>query len=248
MMNARPEPGSDQGPRPEPAELQVQLAEAHRELANAERDRQAARDREALLRNELQHRIRNMLAIIRSIFSRTVAAGGSLDDVADHFRGRLDAIARYQTALSLDPRATIDFEQIVRDELHSFQFGDDPRIRISGAEVRLVPDVAQMIGLALHELVTNSIKFGVLATLEERGRLEMSWIMAGARLRFIWLETGVPVLSPAPLRRGFGREFIEQALPYQIGAETRFELRPGGLFCEIVVPLDTTAPRLDPVA
>jgi two-component sensor histidine kinase len=247
MMNARPEPG-DEGQRPVAGELQAQLAEAHRELASVERERQASRDREALLANELLHRVRNMLAIIRSIFSRTVAAGGSLDDVADHFRGRLDAIARAQTSQSLDPGGTIDFEQIVRDELHSFQFGDDPRIGIAGPEVRLAPDVAQMIGLALHELVTNSIKFGVLAMLEERGQLEASWTTDEGQLRFTWIETGVSVLSPAPLRRGFGREFIEQALPYQIGAETRFELRPGGISCEIVAPLGTIAPRTAPVA
>jgi two-component sensor histidine kinase len=187
-----------------------------------------------------------MLAIIRSIFSRTVAAGGSLDDVADHFRGRLDAIARAQTSGSLDPGGTIDFEQIVRDELHSFQFGDDPRIEIAGPDVRLSPDVAQMIGLALHELVTNSIKFGVLAMLDERGQLQASWTTAEGQLRFTWIETGVPVVSSAPLRRGFGREFIEQALPYQIGAETRFELRPGGMACEIVAPLGAITFRTAP--
>jgi two-component sensor histidine kinase len=247
MMNARPGPGGDQGKKSEPGELHAQLAEARRELTDAGRERQASHDREALLRNELLHRVRNMLAIIRSIFSRTVAAGGSLDDVADHFRGRLDAIARAQTTQSLDPGGTIDFEQIVRDELHSFQFGDDPRIRISGLEVRLAPDIAQMIGLALHELVTNSIKFGVLAMLEERGRLEVSWTTAEGQLRFSWIETGVSILSPAPLRRGFGREFIEQALPYQIDAETRFELRPGGISCEIVAPFDMIAPPTAPV-
>lgn len=248
MMEARPEPDNDEGQRSGADELQAQLAEAHRELAGIERERQASRDREALLTNELLHRVRNMLAIIRSIFSRTVAAGGSLDDVADHFRGRLDAIARAQTSQSLDPGGTIDLEQIVRDELHSFQFGDAPKIGIAGPEVRLAPDIAQMIGLALHELVTNSIKFGVLAMLEERGQLEASWTTAAGQLRFIWVETGVPVLSPAPLRRGFGREFIEQALPYQIGAETRFELRPGGIFCEIVAPLDAIGARTDPLA
>jgi two-component sensor histidine kinase len=247
-MNAGPGPDGDQQQGSEAGELQAQLAEARRELALVERAHQAARDREALLRNELQHRVRNMLAIIRSIFSRTIAAGGSLDDVADHFRGRLDAVARYQSFQSLDPGGTIDFELIVRDELNSFQFGDDARIQISGPEVRLVPDTAQVFGLALHELVTNSIKFGALAMLDDRGQLDISWSMAGTQLRFTWLETGISVLSPAPLRRGFGREFIEQALPYQIGAETRFELRPGGIFCEIVAPLDSIASQTAPAA
>lgn len=239
-MNSRPE---WDGGHAEPGELQAQLTQTRHELAGAESERQAARDREAVLRNELQRRVRNMLAIIRSIFSRTLAAGGSLDHVADHFDGRLDAIARFQTMWSLDPSGTVDLERILRDELQSFQFGDDPRIGIAGPDVRLAPDIAQALSLALHELVTNSIKFGVLTMIEARGKLSVSWIVSEGKLRFTWLETGVSVLSSAPPRHGFGRQFLEQALPYQLGADTQFELRPGGLFCEIIAPLDPAEHR-----
>jgi two-component sensor histidine kinase len=248
MMNVRPETGEDQGYRSELGDLQARLAEVRRELAQVEHERQASRDREALLANELQHRVRNMLAIIRTIFSRTIASGGSLEDVADHFRGRLDAVARYQNFQSLDPGGTIDFELIVRDELNTFQFGDDQRIRIAGPEARLASEAAQAVGLALHELVTNSIKFGALAGIDERSRLDISWRESETQLCFVWQETGVSVLSSAPLHRGFGRAFIEEAMPYQIGAETQFELRPGGIFCAITVPLDAIEGRTGPVA
>jgi two-component sensor histidine kinase len=231
---------SDQFPAPAPRfdSLRPELDAVRRELEQSEMGRQAAQEQAALLRGELQHRVRNMLAIIRSIFSRTIAAGGSLEDVADHFRGRLDAIARYQTVLATDAGATIDFEHIVRDELQSFQFGDHPQIRIDGPPARLMQDSALLIGLALHELVTNSIKFGVLSSDDPRAQLDIGWTLAAGLLQLEWCETGIAVLSSAPLHRGFGREFIEQALPYQLGATTSFELRPGGVFCAVAVRLD----------
>lgn len=198
---------------------------------------QASRDREAVLRGELQHRVRNTLAIVRSIFSRTVEAGGSLEHVADHFRGRLEAIARHQFFPSAEPHATTDFEQLVRDELFAFRFGDDDRIEVEGPETRLALDAARLLGLAVHELVTNSLKFGALSIESGRARIAATWSVSKRGLRFEWSESGVPALVAKPARRGFGREFIEQALPYQLDATTLFELRPGGLFCEIEFPL-----------
>lgn len=204
----------------------------------------AVRAREVVLRNELLHRVRNMLAITRSIFSRTVANGGTVEDLSNHFHGRLDTLARYQSFQATGHGSSVDFEQMVRDELHSFQFGDDPVISITGPDVRLGHDVALVAALALHELVTNSIKFGVLSTPERRGRLTITWTLSEDLLTFIWAESGVPVLGPAPLHRGFGREFIEQALPYQIGATTSFELRAGGVHCSITMPLEAVAAPL----
>jgi two-component sensor histidine kinase len=219
------------------------MNEETRQLADQLRE---ARDREALLRGELQHRVRNLLAVIRSIFSRTVHAGGSVEDTANHFGGRLDAIAR-QSLGALEPGATIDFEQLVREELHAFQFGDDPRIAIEGPEIRIGLDAAQLMGLALHELTTNAIKFGALGIDGGRERLSIRWRIEDGMLRFEWLETGVAVIASAPLRSGFGREFIEEALPYQLGAETGFELRPGGVFCAITLPLAALVKRAEPV-
>jgi two-component sensor histidine kinase len=198
---------------------------------------QAAYDREIVLRGELQHRVRNMLAVLRSIFDRTVVAGGSLEEVTSHFRGRLDAVAQFQSARVAQPGAAVDLEQIIRDEMHSFQFGDHPKISIDGPETALNPDAAQLLRLAVHELVTNSLKFGVLSADGGGAQLHVRWTTDIDRLAFTWVETGVSVIASAPIRRGFGREFIEQALPYQLGATTIFELRPGGVFCFIELPL-----------
>jgi two-component sensor histidine kinase len=150
---------------------------------------------------------------------------------------RLDVLARYQFSRLHEPSGSADLETMICDELQSFYAAADPRIALSGPEMRLGHDAALAIGLALHELATNSIKFGVLGAADGRGKLRIEWRNDGERLRICWDETGIPILASAPLRSGFGREFIEQALPYQIGAETRFALKPGGLCCEIGIPL-----------
>jgi two-component sensor histidine kinase len=224
--------------------LREELDRVRLELEMAEINLSVARDRAALLHGELQHRLRNMLAITRSIFSRTVAASNSMDEIVDHFHGRLDALARYESAHVFDPEATIDLEQIVRDEFHGFLFGEDPRISIQGPEVRIGRDAAQAVALAMHELTTNSLKFGALSTVEGRGTVTVGWNIVEHRVAIEWVERGVSIVATAPLRKGFGREFIEQALPYQIEAMTSFQLKPGGIWCSITLPLMPVTTRL----
>lgn len=194
------------------------------------------REREALLRNELQHRIRNILATVRSVFARTIETGESLEEVDRHFRARLEVIARHAF-----PRGGADdLERLVRDELHGFRFGYDDSITVDGPDAALATDEVLPLALAIHELVTNALKFGALSI--PGGALRVGWNADGGALTLTWEESGVAIVGLAPQRRGFGREYIEEALPYQIGAETRFAMRPGGVLCTIHLP--ARAPRL----
>jgi two-component system CheB/CheR fusion protein len=203
------------------------------DLDEARRALRTAREREAILRNELSHRVRNILAVTRSIFSRTIETADSLDHVSDHFRGRLDALARYHGRVASLPDADFDLEDMVRDEMLAVRSADDDRVEVAGPDVRLSNRRAETMGLALHELTTNSVKFGVLGHSEGPGELRISWSVEGEFLDFTWRERGVAIVASAPLPIGFGREFIEQALPYQLDAETSFSIVPGGLDCRI---------------
>ena len=127
-----------------------------------------------------------------------------------------------------------DLENLIRNELQEFRFGDLPNITITGPEVRLPADQVQPVALAIHELVTNALKFGALSVRE--ATLTIGWKSSGKSLDIEWAEAGVPIVASVPVRRGFSRQFIEEALPYQTGAETRFELRPGGILCLISLP------------
>ena len=127
---------------------------------------------------------------------------------------------------------------MLRDEL-AWQGGDERRVQIAGPAVPLGEKAAEALGLALHELATNAVKYGALAS--PRGRLAVRWqVHAGGehpRLTLEWHETGVPVTDMAPRHSGFGRELIEHGLPYDLGATTGLEFRPGGIRCVIEVPL-----------
>jgi two-component system CheB/CheR fusion protein len=243
-MNEQPpqSPGADVGPdRGGGESAGAALAATRRQLEESERRLALSAEREKLLRNEVQHRVRNMLATVRSIFARTADSSTSLEDARDHFLGRLDALARFQVARSVNAGGSSDLENIIRDELRSFEFDD--RVEVAGPEVALPHDVAEVLGLAIHELTTNAIKFGALSSLDERFRLAIRWTFAHGVLELVWRETGVPVLASAPIAAGFGREFIEQALPYQTGAATTFALEPGGLSCTIRLSLRDGAER-----
>lgn len=216
----------------DPEMLRAELAMVRGQLEEFEREWAHRAERERALRNETRHRVRNMLAIIRSICSRTF--GPDVQEIGDHFRGRLDALARFEIGRG-DHLGTCDLEEMVRDELRSFEF--DSQIDIAGPEVAIPTDIARLLGLALHELATNSIKFGVLSANDDRAHLAIGWTRANDLLTLHWKETGISVIAAAPMETGFGREFIEQALPYQISATTSFELRPGGLVCTIALPL-----------
>jgi two-component system CheB/CheR fusion protein len=219
-------PGALPDTPPAPSDLQAALAATQEAL-------HASQQREAALRRELAHQVRNALSITRSVFSRTMDNAPSIEHARDHFSGRLDALARYQGRFAATPTSDLDLEVMVRDELMVFASGGDQRIEVAGPSVRLAPGEAAVIGLALHELATNSVKFGVLGEPASKGWLRITWTRQDKRVRLEWAESGVPIIATAPIASGFGREYIEQAVPYQLGAETSFELAPGGIVCWI---------------
>lgn len=216
------------------AQTRERLAQALQDLRHGEELQQAARVREAALERERQRDVRNMLAKIRSLFSRTMDAATSLEEATDHFRGRLDTLSKYHGDAVRSLSGTVDLETLVLDELLRFGPGSDSQVSVEGPSVALSHDVAENIGMAVHELVTNAMKFGALS--QHNGHLAVRWQVSpepAPRLMLEWRETGVPIVASAPLHSGFGREFIEQALPYQLNADTFFELLPGGLLCRL---------------
>ena len=203
-------------------------------------DLQSLEERQRVLVAELQHRVRNILTVVRSVFARTVDAGGTLEDVADHFRGRLDALARTQVIVTQTPSGAVDLENLIRDELLSVGASDGPSLMLSGPDVSLSSSAAESIGLAMHELAINAVKYGALkfpnATLDIRWQVDLD-CRGARRLTLTWTEQGVPAVSISPTRQGFGSELIEEALPYRLGADTRLEFLGGGVRCSISLPL-----------
>lgn len=224
------EPALDPPARPDDA------SSMRREIDRLRAQLSTAEFRELALRRELQHRVRNVLAVVRSIYRRSRESGASHEEFAEHFEGRLTAVARYQAHVDETEPGGIEVEDMVRDELLETRCLDRPDCTIAGPPIRLWQKPAELMGLAIHELATNSIKFGALA---QGAALNVGWSFDTDQrvLRFRWKESGVSVAGFAPRPSGFGRQLIEEALPYQLGATTSFDLRPGGLDCSIVLSL-----------
>lgn len=214
--------------RAESAKLRDQLTQA--ELHSSEQAR-----RHALAGEELQHRARNTMALVRSAFQRTVETGRSLEEIEMHFCGRLDVLTHYMLPRTGQLDATIDVENIIRNELRSFEFGDAPGIAIKGPHASLSLNQAQPFALMIHELATNALKFGALCV--PNATLSVTWSLHDQCLKLTWAETGVPIVVSAPLAKGFGQEYIEEALPYQLGAITQFVRQPGGILCTVQLHL-----------
>lgn len=199
----------------------------------------AAEEHERLLLAELQHRVRNILATIRSIASRTCEGnGGSLDDFRAHFEGRISALARTQSVLTRSPGAGVDLEMIVRDELLA-QAANEEHFSINGPDIRLAPKAAEVLTLAIHELATNATKYGALT--RDRGRIMIEWhtVLQQSEiwLKLSWTERGVPTATTTPIRKGFGTELVTRRIPYELQGTGAMDFKPGGVHAEIAFPL-----------
>jgi two-component sensor histidine kinase len=189
--------------------------------------------------SELQHRLRNNLALMRSVIRRSNETAESAEEFALHLDARIAALVRTQGMMSAAGGAGVELEELVRTELIATAAGDK-RYKVQGPPVRLHAKAAESLGLALHELATNSFKFGALAA--EGGFVSITWTLTGRpnpELHLSWIESGVTIVSLAPRRRGFGQELIECTLPYELDARTKLAFTPGGAYCTIVVPLQS---------
>jgi two-component sensor histidine kinase len=193
---------------------------------------------------ELQHRTRNIIAVIRSLSAKTLDSSATLAEFSEAFGHRLAAVARVQGLLSrLGEHERVTFDTLLEVELAAHA-GDRDRIKLEGPKgIRLRSRAIQTFALALHELATNAIKYGALAA--PRGQLAIRWRLedtaSASPILFVeWVESGVENMPTdgAPARgSGYGRELIERALPYQLKATTTYEMGADGVRCSIRAPI-----------
>lgn len=204
----------------------------------------ALQERQQVLVAELQHRTRNLLGVVRSMADRTGKASHDFPDFRARFHDRLQALARVQGLLSrLGESDRVNFDELIGAELAAMD-GAAERVTLHGPPgIRLRSSMVQTLAMALHELATNAVKYGALG--QPEGHLTITWELGPAdshgrpRLDIDWRESGVtmPAIGAGPQGTGQGRELIERALPYQLGADTSFDLGPDGVHCTISLPV-----------
>lgn len=196
-------------------------------------DRKQAEERQLMLAREVDHRARNALAVVQAIVRLTHADSPEVYVAA--VEGRIHALAQAHTLLSETRWQGADLDRLVSEELAPYRGGENSRVTIAGPPIFLSPEKAQNVALALHELATNSAKYGALSV--ATGVLNVTWKPEQGMVTLHWQESGGPPVQ-APASQGFGTKIMNASIKHQIGGNVAWEWRSSGLHCTLQIPTD----------
>ena len=215
--------------------------------ASAERDR-VHRKQEVLIA-ELNHRVRNILGVIRGLIRQAKPSSGKIEDFVALVDGRIHALARAHNQITDDHWGPAPIRALIDAEARAFLDETYNGVHVSGDQVLLNPQAYSTMALVVHELVTNSTKYGSLSA---GGHVDISWSrLEDGALEFCWAERDGPEVIP-PKRKGFGTTIISRSVPYDLGGQARIDYDPDGVKARFVIPArhvsDTAGPaRAEPL-
>ena len=205
--------------------------------------RKLAEEHSAMLMAELDHRVKNILAVVSSVVTQTLKTDGSARSAGVEIEGRIQAISRAHGLLTELGGVEGSLAKLVATELKPFKHRTN--VTTAGDDVVLTSQANLSVALAVHELATNSVKYGSLST--EAGRLAVTWRVIAAEggqvLEILWLETGGPPVTP-PKNRGFGTKLIELSLVRGLSAKVDREFLEAGVRCCISIPFTPEIGRI----
>lgn len=203
-------------------------------------ERRATEEARNLLAREVDHRAKNALAVVEAVVSLTRA--DSKEAFVEAVRGRISALGRAHSLLAQNSWQGGDLAKIVADETASH--GREGQMAVAGPSLTLHPRAVQPLGLLLHELATNAVKYGALSTVD--GRVDVSWkLLDDGGLQLCWLERGGPLVR-SPQSAGFGTTLMNQVVTRQLGGALEIYWPPGGL--QLIATLPSEAYRPDRVS
>lgn len=194
-------------------------------------DLKHAREREVLLTREVDHRAKNLLAVVQSIV-QMMKAQGSIADFKDALLGRIAAISRTHSHLAENRWDGVSLRALIVDELSPYVVS--PRFENGASQVVLRSGAGQALGMVVHELATNSSKYGALSN---DGEIDLTCEIEdpAGDVVVTWIETGGPPVTP-PERQGFGTRLIERSVHHGLGGTLDYQYRPEGVYCKITIP------------
>ncbi|MEP2236600.1 MAG: HWE histidine kinase domain-containing protein [Alteripontixanthobacter sp.] len=221
-------------------EVVLQLSEA------AAQEKRRASEQQQLLIGELNHRVRNILALIRALMNQTKREKGSTKDVIKTLDHRVQALANAHDQLTADNWAPADLAGLIETEFSAYIGQDGKRLTLSGPPVAIVPEAFTIMALVIHEMTTNAAKYGALS---DSGNVDIGWSLDDAGdLDIEWRESGGPAVQ-APERRGFGTTVIETSIPHELGGSAQVDYRTAGLRAHFSIPsryVDLSSSAPDP--
>lgn len=225
----------------EPSELRIAeslrttlLEVILRSMDQSRQVRVKAQETQDLLIAELNHRVRNILTLIRGVIHQTGERSASVAKFRTILHGRIQSLARAHDQLTSEQWAPAPLRALFMNELEAYAGDSANRVALTGREIALTPEAYTCLALVVHELATNSMKYGSLS--DQRGRLDIRWeVDPTGSLVIRWQETGGPPVR-APERRGFGSSLIERAVPFELGGEATMDFELTGLRARLLVP------------
>jgi PAS domain S-box-containing protein len=201
-------------------------------------DRKHAEERQSLLAEEVDHRARNVVAVIQSIMRLTRA--GTVETYLGAVDGRIRALSNAHKLLSRSRWEGADLGKLVDEEFAPYRSEDASRASSEGRPILLQPSTAQTLALALHELATNSAKYGAWSS--DQGRVSLRWTVEPRGIVLDWQESDGPAVSK-PEKQGYGTRVVNAGIEHQLGGKVVFDWQPTGLHCTMTVPHDLKAER-----
>lgn len=196
-------------------------------------ERQRAHEKQELLIAELNHRVRNILSLIRGLLSQTRGSAGSVDEFIGTLESRVQALARAHDQITADRWSPARLIDLIEVEAGAYLGEKSDRIRLSGPNVLLTPGSFTVMALVIHEMLTNAAKYGALS---DSGTVSIAWrVDDDGSLLLDWNESGGPAVV-APTRRGFGSTVIERSIPYDLGGHAEIHYRLAGIEAQFCIP------------
>lgn len=196
-------------------------------------ERRRAYEQQQLLIAELNHRVRNILALIRGLVAQSNRDGLSTDEFIRTLDSRVQALARAHDQITTQRWGPGRLTELIQSEANAYLGQRRDRVALDGPDLLIDPSAFTVLALVFHELMTNAAKYGALS---DGGGVRVSWRTDDAgSLHLIWRESGGPAVT-APTRRGFGSTLIERSIPFELGGTAELRYRVSGLEAEFSLP------------
>ncbi|HEY1930164.1 MAG TPA: HWE histidine kinase domain-containing protein [Caulobacteraceae bacterium] len=193
----------------------------------------AAENQQRLLINELNHRVKNALAIVQALVRQTLREQKASPELAQAIEGRIFALAAAHDVLTRQRWVGAEMGALAKEATKPYsEYG---AFGFSGPTVTIAPKSAIALSMALHELATNAIKYGALSS--PTGQVAVSWGCADGAIKLEWRESGGPPVAP-PEQKGFGSRLLGRVLEGELGGPAELDYAPTGLVCRIRAPID----------
>ncbi|NVD45503.1 HWE histidine kinase domain-containing protein [Qipengyuania atrilutea] len=215
--------------------LRVSLLEVILRLTDeAVQERAKAQQKQELLIAELNHRVRNILNLIRSLISQSRHQADTIEEFSALVGGRISALSNAHDNITRQNWTAAAFRDLLDSETEAYLSGKSNRINVSGINALIAPEAYTVLALVIHEMITNAAKYGSLS--DSTGRLDVELERDEQKnLRILWREHDGPKVKE-PSRRGFGSTIIEKSIPFELGGKSEIEYAPDGVSAQFLIP------------